>query len=170
MSVPYVARGEFASAKQFLTPSISKPNIPTRWASIATDLDTYALLADIAVQERDIEALQKYAPQSEELAVRDNHRLYLGIAQRAQGVLHHLTGDYQEAHARLTSALKFFEELDARWQIGQTQMELGALARAQNDLTAAFEHFNQALTAFEELRATLEIEKVRAILNEVRPF
>ena len=140
---------------------------PVRYGTMAHDHDVYAILADTATQERNLDSLRKYAPLIEELAVRDDHRLYRGVAHRAQGVLHRLKGDYHEAQVRLTRALELFEQLDARWQIARTQAELGELACAQNELTTAHEHFALALAAFEELRAAPEVEKMRVVLSEV---
>ena len=60
----------------------ANPSILGRWH----DHDIYMTLADTAVELRDADALRKYAPRFEELASRDNHRLYLAVAHRALGL------------------------------------------------------------------------------------
>ncbi|HWR88560.1 MAG TPA: hypothetical protein VN277_09090, partial [Acidiferrobacterales bacterium] len=65
---------------------------PVNWGTMAHEHDTYAVLADTAVLQRDAAALRQYAPRLEELAARDGHKLYLAIAQRAWGVAHRLAG------------------------------------------------------------------------------
>ena len=136
---------------------------------MAHDHDVYAALADIATQQRDAPALREYAPKIEELALRDDHRLYLALAHRAHGVLARLTRDYDEAASRFSRALELFEQLGARWQMGRTHYETGALARETNDIDNARAHFGQALAAFEALRAAPEAERTRAILRELAP-
>ena len=78
-------------------------------ASLGSDQDVYTMLVDAAVEQRDADTLRKYAPAAEEAATRLDHRLHMGIAHRAWGVLHTLSGDYPEAHRRLELALEMFE-------------------------------------------------------------
>lgn len=165
--MPLTAKGEFALVTEQLEAALKTSGQPVRYGTMAHDHDVYAILADAAAQERNLDSLRKYAPLIEELAVRDDHRLYRGIAQRAHGVLHRLKGDYHEAQVRLTRALELFEQLDARWQIGRTQAELGELARAQKESDKAREHFTQALALFEELHAAPEAEKMRSVLSSL---
>lgn len=162
-----MARGEFALVKEQLETGLKTSGQPVRRGTMAHDHDVYAILADTAAQERNLDALRKYAPLIEELAVRDDHRLYRAVAYRAQGVLHRLKGDYTESKTCLARALELFEQLGARWQIGCTHDELGELARTQNEFEKARDHFTLALAAFEELRAAPEVEKTRVVLNEL---
>ena len=134
---------------------------PVLGGTMAHEHDTFAMLADTAMQQRDKDALRQYAPRLEELAARDNHKLYLAIAQRAWGVAHRLAGEHAEAEARLKQALELFEELEARWQIGRTLAELGELARARSNSEAARDCFTQALAAFEALQAVPDMERTR---------
>ena len=83
------------------------------------------MLADLAVLERDEAALttnMRHWPQR--TAERDGHMSIQASAQRALGVLHRLTGDYVEAEDHLLQALQIFEELETRWQLGRTLVEL----------------------------------------------
>lgn len=143
---------------------------PVKRGTMAHDHDVYAALADIASQQRDAQALRVYAPKIEELALRDDHRLYRAIAHRAHGVLGRLARDYAEAATRYALALQLFEQLGAPWQAGRTHYEIGALAREVDDLDGARNHYGRALAAFEALRAAPESERARAILRELPPL
>jgi tetratricopeptide (TPR) repeat protein len=131
---------------------------------MAHDHEIYMTLADTAMELRDVDALRKYAPNLEELAGRDNHRLYLAIAHRALGVAHRLAGEYAEAEDRLKQALGLFTKLGARWQIGRTLFELGELNITHSPMKAR-EYYSQALGAFEEMQANPYTERTRAALN-----
>jgi tetratricopeptide (TPR) repeat protein len=131
---------------------------------MAHDHHLYMLLADSAAQQGDTAGLRHHAPQAEELAARDGHRLYLAIAQRAWGVAHRLAGDYAEAEGRLTQALALFHDLGTGWQIGRTLFALAELALARADADAAGEYFRQALAAFEAMKAAPEAARTQAAL------
>jgi tetratricopeptide (TPR) repeat protein len=132
---------------------------------MAHDHEMYMTLTEAALELRDSAALQKYIPQLEMLAGRDQHPLYLAIARRARGAAHRLEGEHAKAEAALKEALASFEELGARWQVGRTHFELGEAAQARSKKTRAREHFTQALAAFEELGARPEAERTRARLK-----
>ena len=142
---------------------------PVNWGTMAHDHDMYALLADIAAQQRDAAALRQYAPRAEQLAMRDGHRLYLAIAYRAWGVATRLAGEYGEAEAQLNLALELFEQMGARWQAGRTLVEMGELALARSNAGAARTCFLQALAAFEEMQAVRDIERTQAALRDLAP-
>ena len=133
---------------------------------MAHDHEIYMTLADTAVELRDIDALRKYAHPLEELASRDNHRLYLAIAHRALGVEHWLAGELASAETRLREALELFTKLGARWQIGRTLFELGEL-HLPHAPTKAREYYSQALGSFEELAAVPNAERTRMALNSL---
>lgn len=160
--MPLKAEGEFALVKASLEGALDKPGQPVSWGTMAHDHEVYAMLADVAVEMRDEEALRTYAPRLEALALRDNHALYLAIAQRAGGVALGVGGDFAGAEARLRVALAGFERLGTAWQVGRTLMELGEveLARSQGD--AARSHFSQAQAAFESIQAQPAAERARA--------
>jgi tetratricopeptide (TPR) repeat protein len=130
----------------------------------ALDNDLYAMLADVAAQQRDLAALRQYAPLAERLASRYDHVLYQAIAHRAWGVAHRLAGEYAEANVRLSQALELFQGLDTRWQIGRTLSELGELAAARAEALAARDYFSRALATFEDMKAAPDAARVRAVL------
>ncbi|MBI5715077.1 MAG: tetratricopeptide repeat protein [Chloroflexi bacterium] len=86
-------------------------------------------------------------------------------AQRAWGVTHCLAGEYAEAEERLNRALKIFQTLNTRWQIGCTLFEFGELSRAQNKIEEARENYSRALAAFEEMRAVTDATQTRVALE-----
>ncbi len=144
------------------------PGQPVRRGSMAHDHDAYMLLADAAAQHYDADGLRQYVPLASELASRDKHKLYFGIANRAHGVAARLEGEYEAAESSLRQALDVFQEMGTRWQAGRTWVELGELALAQSDADAARDCFAQALAAFEAVRAAPDAARTRARLNSVR--
>ena len=134
---------------------------------MAHDHEIYMILADTAMELRDLDALQKYAPALEKLASRDNHRLYLAIAGRALGVGYRLAAEHAEAENHLRQALGLFTKAGARWQIGRTLFELGENHLSQSSEKAR-EYYSQALGAFEEMQAIPHAERTRMALNSLR--
>lgn len=162
------AEGEFALVKQNLENALRTAGQPVNFGTMAHDHEIYMTLTDTAVELRDADALHKYAPELEELADRDHHKLYLAIAHRAYGVAHRLEGKRAEAETRLKQALELFTKLGARWQIGRTLFELGELKLAQSgEKTKAIEYYSQALGSFEEIQAIPNTERTRAALNSL---
>lgn len=159
--MPLKAEGEFALVKASLEGALDKPGQPVSWGTMAHDHEVYVMLADVAMEMRDEEALRTYAPRLEALALRDNHTLYLAIAQRADGVAQGLGGDYAGAEARLRAALAGFERLGAAWQIGRTLMELGEIELSRSQGDAARRYFSQAQAAFESIQAWPDAERAR---------
>ncbi len=132
---------------------------------MAHDHHLYMLLTDTAAQRRDENALRRYTPRLEALALRDNHQLYLGIAHRAWGIAHRMADEHDEAAERLTQALGLFHELGTHWQIGRTRFELGELDVARGEKDLARNHFSLALEAFEVMKAMPDVERTRAALE-----
>jgi tetratricopeptide (TPR) repeat protein len=165
--LPLKAQGEFALVKQNLEHAMGTAGQPVNFGTMAHDHEIYMTLADTAAELRDVEALRNYAPALETLATRDNHRLYLAIAQRASGVEHRLAGEWTEAENQLRQALGLFTRIGARWQIGRTLFELGELHSAQSHEKAR-EYYSQALGAFEEIQATPNAQRTRAALSSLR--
>jgi len=159
------AKGEFALVSQNMEAALQRSGQPVKRGTMAHRHDVYMLLADTAAQRQDAAALLQYAPQLEELAVRDGHRLYLAIAHRSWGVAHRLAGEYPEAEARLRQALELFDQLETGWQIGRTRFELAELDVARLDQDGAREHFRRALAAFEAIGAVPAVERTRAALQ-----
>ena len=125
----------------------------------------YMMLADLAGQLRDAVALPRYSSLVEELAIRDSHQTYLAVAHRSWGIAHRLNKEYAEADARLAQALALFDELQARWQIGRTLVEIAELAMAQSDKPGARDHYTRALTEFDSIKAMPDAERTRAALK-----
>lgn len=140
---------------------------PVKRGTMAHDHDIYMLLTDNAAQLRDREQLAEYSPRLEELATRDNHKLYLAIAARAQGVAHRLEGEHKHAEARLTDALRLFMDLGTRWQSGRTLMELAELEAGRSKRAKAREYYAQGLEDFEAVKAVPDIERAREAMGRV---
>ena len=154
-----MAEGEFALVQEYLEIAINKT------AAWVGEHDIYAMLADVAVQQRDGTSLQKYAPLAEEFASRYDHQLYQAIAHRAWGVMYRLTGQYAESNIRLEQASKIFQKMNTRWQIGRTLFELGELSISRADVSTARDHFTRALSAFETLGALPDAARTREKLE-----
>ena len=131
------------------------------------DHDVYSTLVDVAALQRDEVGIRTYAPLAEEFALRYEHKLYLGVVSRAWSVAHRLSGEYDQAEARLSRALSLFEALGARWQIGRTLFEQGELALARGRLAEARDHLTRALAEFEAMRARPDAERTRVMLSRV---
>lgn len=123
------------------------------------------MLADIAAQQCDLDAIRHYASMAQPLAERDNHQLYLAIIDRVMGVAHRLAGEYDAANERLTQALKIFNALGTRWQIARTLAEFGALEEARRNQAAAREYYSRALKDFDGLRAEPDIARIATRLG-----
>lgn len=113
--------------REHLEKALGLAGQPVKRGTMAHDHDVHMVLTDSAMQLRDVDALRRYAPRLEELARRDDHRLYLAIAHRAWGVAHRLAGEHAQATTRLNQALELFVELETRWQIGRTRAALTTL-------------------------------------------
>ena len=138
-----------------------------KWGTGAHEHDLYALLLDVAAQQRDAATIQKHAAAAEQSARQYDHSLYLAIIHRAIAVAHRLSGEYAESETRLEQALALFKALNAHWQLGRTCVEYGELQAAQENMKAARDFFERALAEFEKMRATPQSAKVRARLLEL---
>lgn len=148
--------------RESLEQAIERPPQPVKWGTIAHDHDLYAMLTDIAAQQRDLDAIRRYASKAQPLVERDNHQLYIAIIHRAMGVAHRLAGEFAESDARSLQALKIFESLGARWQFARTLAECGELELARNDHDAARDCFSRAQSEFEALHAEPDAGRIRA--------
>jgi tetratricopeptide (TPR) repeat protein len=158
-----MAEGEFALVKEHLgaidnTPAVSR-------GSLITDNVLNFMRTDLAVLQRDENALRQYAPLAAESAARDGHVLFQASAQRALGVLRRLTGDYVAAEDHLHQALQVFEDLETRWQLGRTLVELGELAIARTDITQARDYYAKAVEAFDAMGAVPDMMRAKAALE-----
>ncbi len=157
-----MAEGEFALVGQHLNQAFHKDS-----RGLTGDHDIYAMLADVAAQQRDAASLMEYTPLLEETAAPIDHSLYLAIAQRAWGVLHLLEGEYAEAEARLNQALELFQELETRWQIGRTLFELADLGRARGEPALARDYYSRALVTFEDIKALTDMTRTQVAILEL---
>lgn len=147
-----------------LESALDRSGQPVRRGTMAHDHHVYMLLTDAAAQQRDPDALAAYAPRLAELAERDRHLLYQGIAARAQGVASRLAGDHAAAAAHFERAHDLFARLGTRWQLGRVLCEQAELARALGQPAAARDYFQRALADFEALRAIPDLERTRFAL------
>lgn len=161
------AKGEFDLLKQDLIVAQEKPGQPVKRGTMAHDHHLYMILTDTAAQQRDEEDLRCYTPRLEELAVRDDHQLYQGIAHRAWGIAHHLAHEYANAVDRLNQAMGIFRRLDTRWQIGRTLLELGRVDIDRQEKDSARVHFSQALESFEAMKAVGDMERTKTVLDSL---
>nr|WP_281721116.1 tetratricopeptide repeat protein [Nitrosomonas nitrosa] len=155
------AEGEFVLVKAQMEEALQRPI--WFWG----DFNLYALLIDTAAQQRDLAALCQYIAPAEESALKNDHRLYIGVAYRAKGIMYRLMGEYRESELWLTKALEIFEKLETSWQIGRTCYELGELAHLQDNPAAAHEHYSHALANFEALGAAPDANRTRTALDNL---
>lgn len=144
-----------------------KPLDPAKWGSNGSALDLNAISVEAATRQRDEKELRERAPVLEDLATREEHRLYIAVAERAWGVAHSLAGEYDAADARLNRALEIFQSLETRWQIGRTLAELGELERSRPNISRAHDYFSRALVEFEVMRAAPDATAVRVRLQDL---
>ena len=127
----------------------------------------YMMLVDAAARAGDEPTIRKFAPKLEELALRDKHQPYLGVAHRAWGVAHRLAGEYPEAEKRTQQALEIFESLGMPWQTGRTLLEMGELALAQSENEAARDYFARSQEMFEEMDAGPDAARIAVALDRL---
>lgn len=164
--MPLLAAGEFAPASEHLQRAVATPT--QGWAPRGTH-DLYVLLADIAADRRDAAALRRYLPPAEAAALEYDHRLYLGVVRRAQGVAKMISGDCGEAEADLRQALAIFEALGTQWQLGRTHLELGRLAAARADVEAALAGYGRAAGYFRAIGAEPDLARAGQLIAALRP-
>ncbi len=159
--MPLLAEGEFALVKENIETSLGRRSFPTKVGSGPHDHDLYAILADTAARQLDVPAIRHYATLAEELAVRDDHKLYRAIAHRALAVANRLASEPAAAETRLNQALELFESLGTRWQIGRTLVEWGELEAAYGNSSGARDYFSRALVEFDAMRAASDSAHTR---------
>ncbi|MDE3090293.1 MAG: tetratricopeptide repeat protein [Chloroflexota bacterium] len=153
--------------REYVETSIEQWAMPLKWGTNPHDQDLYILLADAAARQRDLAAIRKYAPLAEELAVRDDHKLYRAMAHRALAVAHRLAGEHDESGTRLNDALELLQPLGTRWQIGRTWFEWGELEDARGNRAGARDYFSRALAEYDAMRAVPDAANVRARMQSL---
>lgn len=164
--MPVQAEGEFVLVRQKLERALGLDGQPVKRGTMAHDHIVYMMLSDAAAQARDVASLRLYSPLLEELALRDDHQPYLAVAHRAWGVADTLDGRFAEAETRLQQALRIFDAMGARWQLGRTLVVLAELDLARSDPAAAREHLAAALAEFEAIGAAPDVERTRAAMDK----
>ncbi len=165
--MPRLAEGEFALVRSHLEQAIRTPTDPVRWGSGMTDLDFHVLCAEAAAQARDAGGLAEHAPLAEGGARRLGHRLYSGVAQRAQAVASLLGGKPGEAIDRYDQAVEVFTTLGTRWQLGRTLVGRAEAHASAGDLTSARADIARALEAFEAVGAAPAAAQARQALQSM---
>ena len=165
--MPVQAEGEFALVKDKLEPAIELSGQPVKRGTMAHEHIVYMMLVDAAARAGDEDTIRQFAPQLEELALRDQHQPYLGVAHRAWGVAHRLAGEYSDAEKRLEAALEIFEGIGTHWQIGRTIFELGELALARSENEVARDLFSRAQEIFEEIGAGPDTARTAVALDRL---
>ncbi len=162
-----MAEGEFALVSKRLEASLELSGQPVKRGTMAHEHIVYMMIVEGAVISEDLPALEKFVPRLSELADRDRHLPYTAIAQRAQGVMHRLTGAHDEARTALNAALLVFEEAGMDWQAGRTLTELGLLESTRGDQEAAEALYNRAMDIFERIRAKPAFDRARDAMNRL---
>lgn len=163
-----MAEGEFALVMSRLETALGLPGQPVKRGTMAHEHIVYMMLVDTAARAGDLAALDRYVPQLEELAARDQHKPYLAVAKRAAGVAQRLRGRLDEAEHSLNEAAEAFQSLEMDWQLGRTLAELGRLESKKGDLEKAEQHFNRAMDLFEKIGARDSFNRARASMNEIQ--
>jgi hypothetical protein len=132
---------------------LRKTRMPTRWGSVANQHDVLTMLAEAAARAEDRAALEEFAAPAAELAHRYGHRLYAAIADRALGVLARIQGRSDDARRLLQTALRSFDDLGTRWQVGRTQGEMAVLEHELGKPDEARVWMDLALASLETMQA-----------------
>lgn len=162
--MPLGAEGEFALVVEQLQSALERPGQPVKRGSMAHEHDVCALLVEAACRLGSSAVLLQHLPHLEELARRDNHRMYLPLALRARGVAHRLAGEYAEAQVPLQKALEGFTGMEMRWQMGRTLTELGVLEQERGNPEGALTYFARAVEAFDALGAAPDEARTQALI------
>jgi class 3 adenylate cyclase/tetratricopeptide (TPR) repeat protein len=90
-----------------------------------------------------------------------------GLAQRAMGRIERQAGTAGEAAKWLEEALATFAGLEARFEVGRTHLDLGALALARGDAEGAERHQEIARAIFVELRVPRYLERAEELAAQI---
>ena len=138
---------------------------PVKRGTMAHEHIIYMMLVDSAATARDQKTILKYTPVLEKIAIRDDHRPYLAVADRAYGIAHRLSKEYKQSENHLQQALDIFEEFDIPWQRARTLYELGKLAQVRGNDNLSREIFTEALHEFERLGAIPDASRTEVALE-----
>ena len=124
-------------------------------------------MVDAAERSGNREVLQQVVASATETAERYDHRLYLGIAQRAWGLLHLLEGEMDQAAERLESAYRHFKDLRANWQLGRTLIRMGELAEKAGRRAEAAERAREAQALFKGIQAADDLQRAISMIERL---
>ena len=68
----------------------------------------------------------------------------MGLSRRALGKVAQARGEFTEAEHRLGEALRTFQAIQSRFDVGRTHLALAELARAQGQPARVAEHLAEA--------------------------
>lgn len=153
-----MAMGEFARVEKHLQDALERSGVQV------ADWEVLSLLVDAAARRRDLDALEEHVAAAEASARKFNQTLHLGVVYRSKGVAHLLKEEWDKSRKQFLHALSLFQEMDARWQVGQTQLELGTLAASRYDYDEARANWVAALDQFELMGADPDAARTREML------
>ncbi len=103
------------------------------------------------------------AGQGLEIARRTRYRPRVGRARRALGRIALASGHLPEAERCLDEALRTFEAIGARFEVGRTHIDLAELARVREGPPAAAAHAAKARALFQTLRVPRYVERAERL-------
>jgi predicted ATPase/class 3 adenylate cyclase len=143
-------------------------------------LDVLTQLAEIAViTGENVEEQRALCERAIAVTEQSGNRKSFANALRARGRMYLEQENWSAAEQDLQQALQICEELDIRWERGQTLYCLGLYYRRRADVLSkenvgvhaadmgrAHRHFEQALGFFESLKAIRDVERTRVALAQ----
>jgi DNA-binding NarL/FixJ family response regulator len=124
------------------------------------------LLVDARLGTDDVEGASNAAERLSELAARAGSRGLDALSSGARGRVSTARGDTEAAAAELEAALAAWTALEQPYETARTRLELGRAFAATAD-DAGVEHLRRALADFEQLGASLDRDRVAAMLRSV---
>jgi hypothetical protein len=89
-----------------------------------------------------------------------------GSARRALGLLARAEGRLDDAEQELSEALRVFETIGARLEVGRTHLALAEVTMAQGRGQATLEHLGSAHHLFRALNVPRHVEKVARLARD----
>jgi class 3 adenylate cyclase/tetratricopeptide (TPR) repeat protein len=108
------------------------------------------------------------ARQTIQLSERIGYTHGVGWAKRMLGRIAQTRTAFTEAHAHLQEALQLFTNLQARFEVGRTYLDLAALAHVQGDRAQTIAHLRAAHTLFTTLRVPRYVERTEHLARAYR--
>jgi hypothetical protein len=126
------------------------------------DLAAYvhALLAHTAIDARDAAQAEAHAAAALQISTAIGHRFFAGVAHRATGRIHRVSGRHEAARLALREARTIFEAGGISHELGRTLLELARLERDAGQPEASSAYLADARAIFTRLGASGDLEKV----------